>query len=251
MSIQKDWFLDEQLWLEFYQTMFSEQQFELAAEQVPYIIQLCGTQAEKILDLACGPGRHVLPLAAAGYTVTAVDTSDYLLGRLKEALAATAISDQVEIVATDMRQFSRDNSYDLVLSMWTSFGYFDHLGDDLKVLQNVYASLRDGGKFLLDVAGKEYILHNYEPVLVRELEGEDLLIEQPVLCDNLSRLENDWTLVSGENVYRAQFALNIYTAVELQNLLFEAGFSAVQIFGDLEGSEYDLDSDRLIILASK
>ena len=213
MATAKDWFLDEQLWLEFYQTMFSAQQFTLAAEQIPQIIQLTGQQPEKILDLACGPGRHVLPLAKHGYAVTAVDTSKYLLNRLADTISATKTSAQVEIVNADMREFKRSDSFDLVLSMWTSFGYFDHPGDDQLVLQNVYQSLHEGGKFLLDVAGKEYIIHNYEPVLVRELENNDVLIEQPVLTDNLSRMENDWTLVAGDSVYRARFSLNIYTKI--------------------------------------
>ena len=156
-----DWFLDEQLWLEFYPAMFSPEQFELAAEQIPQIFQLTGTHAKNILDLACGPGRHILPLAETDCKVTAVDASAYLLGKLEENLESINPGHPVEIVRADMREFTRPESFDLILSMWTSFGYFENPGDDQKVLKNVYQSLTDGGKFLLDVAGKEYILHNY------------------------------------------------------------------------------------------
>ncbi|MCF6262376.1 MAG: class I SAM-dependent methyltransferase [Xanthomonadales bacterium] len=249
--MNSDWFLDEQLWLEFYATMFSPEQFALAAEQIPQIIQLTGISTANILDLACGPGRHILPLAELGYPLTAVDTSAYLLGILDDKLEATPHQHSVEIIRADMRKFIRPKSFDLILSMWTSFGYFQAPGDDLKVLDNVYQSLTTGGKFLLDVAGKEYIIHNYEPLLTREISPTELLIEQPILLDNLSRLDNEWTLVSKDKVFRASFSLNIYTAVELQDRLLAAGFSTVQIFGDLDGSEYDLDSDRLILLATK
>lgn len=249
--MNSDWFLNEQLWLEFYPTMFSPEQFSQAAEQIPQIFQLTGSSMSNILDLACGPGRHVLPLAELGYQLTAVDTSAYLLGILEDKLETTTHQHYVEIVRADMREFIRPESFDLILSMWTSFGYFEYPGDDQKVLENVYQSLTAGGKFLLDVAGKEYIIHNYEPLLTREISPTELLIEQPILLDNLSRLDNEWTLVSAEKVFRASFSLNIYTAIELQDRLLAAGFSTVQVFGDLDGSEYDLDSDRLILLATK
>ncbi|MBE9548632.1 MAG: class I SAM-dependent methyltransferase [Proteobacteria bacterium] len=249
--MNNDWFLDEQLWLEFYSAMFSPAQFALAAEQIPQIFQLTGSRASNILDLACGPGRHVLPLAELDCKVTAVDASAYLLGKLEENLQVTKSIHPVEIIRADMREFLRPESFDLILSMWTSFGYFENPGDDQKVLENIYQSLAEGGKFLLDVAGKEYIIHNYEPLLTREMGNADLLIEEPILLDNMSRLDNQWTLVSGENVFRTSFSLNIYTAVELQDRLFAAGFSTVQVFGDLDGCEYNLDSDRLILVATR
>lgn len=246
-----DWFLDEQLWLEFYPAMFSAEQFALAAEQIPQIFQLTGYQSGNILDLACGPGRHVLPLAEHNCKVTAVDTSAYLLDKLEKNLQSAKPMQPVEIIRADMREFLRPESFELILSMWTSFGYFENYGEDQKVLENIYQSLTNGGKFMLDVAGKEYIIHNYEPLLTREMGDSDLLIEEPILLDNLSRLDNQWTLITGDKVFRTSFSLNIYTAVELRDRLFVAGFSTVQIFGDLDGSEYNLDSDRLILVATK
>ena len=249
--MNSDWFLDEKLWLEFYPAMFSAEQFSLATDQISQIFQLTETKPQTVLDLACGPGRHVLPLVEYGCKVTAVDTSGYLLERLAENLGHSEAKIEPELIQADMREFVRTDSFDLILSMWTSFGYFQHPGEDQNVLENVYKSLHKGGKFLLDVAGKEYIIHNYEPLLTREMEDSSLLIEEPILLDNLSRLDNQWTLVSGDQVYRASFSLNIYTAIELRDRLQQAGFSTVQIFGDLDGSEYDLESDRLILLATK
>jgi len=231
--------------------LFPNSHFEQAETQIEQILTLIGVQPEMVLDLACGPGRHVLPLAKQDFSVTGVDASAYLLGLLQAELNQFSIPPRVELFQADMRDFKRNAEFDLILCLWTSFGCFEHGADDQRVLENVCASLREGGRFLLDVVGKEYIVHNFEPISARELDHSDVLIEQHELLDYMSRMNSRWTLVSGDRIHRASFSLNIYSAVELQDRLFAAGFSSVQIFGDLEGREYDLDADRLILLAGK
>jgi SAM-dependent methyltransferase len=244
-----DWYFDEQLWKEFYSCMFSPAQFELAEEQVEQITSLIGRQPERVLDLACGPGRHTLPLLRNGCKVTAVDTSPFLMNDLMQRLDAESL--QADVVHADMRSFRRDNSFDLAVCLWSSFGYFEAPEDDRKVLTNIFNSLRDNGQFIIDTVGKEYMLRQLEPVHVREFDDGGVLFERPQLVNNCSRIINDWTLVRDGEVFRTSFSHTVYSAVELQDRLFAAGFTSVAVYGDLGGSEFDADSDRLVVVAGK
>src|SRR5687767_12212087 len=118
-----EWFEDESFWEDFYPTMFGEERFEAATEQVEKILALTAFQGRDVLDLCCGPGRHSVLLAKRGFRVTAVDRTPFLLDKAKER--GEADDAQVEWVLQDMRDFARPNSFDLVLNLFTSFGYFD------------------------------------------------------------------------------------------------------------------------------
>jgi hypothetical protein len=150
-----------------------------------------------------------------------------------------------------MREFSRPGGFDLILSMWTSFGYFDDPEDDLSVLEHCHANLRDGGALLIDVVGKEIIVRDIKPVHLTEFDDGALLIERPVLQANMTRYSNEWILVRGEHAWRAEWHHNLYAASELEGLMVEAGFGEVAIFGSLDGDEYDMESDRLIMVGWK
>ena len=244
-----DWYFDEKLWKEFYGCMFSPAQFVVAEEQVKQIAALIGREPVRVLDLACGPGRHTLPMLRAGYHVTAVDTSPFLMNDLMSRLDSESL--HADVVHADMRSFQRNSAFDLAVCLWSSFGYFEAVDDDRKVMANVYKSLDDHGQFIIDTVGKEYMLRQLEPVHVREFDDGAVLFERPQLINNCSRIINDWTLVRDGKVYRTQFSHTVYSAVELQDRLFDAGFTSVAIYGDLDGSEFDADSDRLVVIAGK
>ena len=97
-----------------------------------------------MLDLCCGPGRFSIELAKRGFRVTGVDRTRFLLGKAKSREKKAGV--KVEWVESDMRDFVRPGAFDLALSMFTSFGYFDDKADDLRVLRQVCESLKPGGE---------------------------------------------------------------------------------------------------------
>lgn len=229
--------------------MFSEAQFNEAAEQVPRLLARLGLERGTVLDLGCGPGRHALPLARAGLEVTAVDTSAYLLGGLETRADIEGVT--VETVQADMRVFERPGAFDAVLLMWTSFGYFEDEADHGRVLDRVAASLKPGGRLLLDLVGLETLIRDLQPVHCTEYEDGRLLVERPVLTEANTRLENEWLLIDQDRVFRREWSHRVWSAGELTRLIEAHGLTVTAIDGDLDGTPYDLESDRLIVIAER
>ncbi|MFU8876715.1 MAG: class I SAM-dependent methyltransferase [Wenzhouxiangellaceae bacterium] len=243
-----DWYEDETFWRTFGPLMFSDQQFNEAEDQVRALIaRLELKPGDRVLDLGSGPGRHALPLARAGLEVTALDSTAGLLAELGRRADDGQLN--IERVHQDMREFRRPESFDAVLVMWTSFGYFEDEQDHLRVLEHARASLRPGGLLVLDLVGLETLCRTLEPVHLTEYDDGRLLIERPLLVDHNTRLENEWLLIDGESVRRATFSHRVWSAGEIACLLDQAGFAVEAIDADLDGTPYDLEAERMWVIA--
>lgn len=247
--MRSEWFNDESFWIETYPHVFPEQSFEAADQEVEQILALANFSGDSVLDLCCGPGRHSIPLAERGMEVTGVDASSFLLTKAKERAEAKQV--RVEWVREDMRRFARPHNYDLVLNLFSSFGYFDDRDDDLKVLTNIYQSLKQGGSLLLDLMGKEWLARNIQPCRADQAPDGSIRLDRPEVFDDWTRVKSTWTLIKGETARTFQICLSLYSGQELRTSLEEAGFAEVQLFGDLEGGQYGLRAKRLIGLAHK
>ena len=163
-----DWFADEAFWAEVYPFEFPDPVIDAGVAQVDKALAIGGVRGGDALDLGCGPGRHAIPLARHGFRVTGVDLSSFHLARARERSTAAGLA--IELVQSDMRAFVRAEGFDLALSIFTSFGYFDDPADDLRVLQNVQRSLRPGGvritsQMTVEIEGQD------KPALVAETMG--------------------------------------------------------------------------------
>lgn len=150
-----------------------------------------------------------------------------------------------------MRDFTRPGAYDLALSMFTSFGYFEDPREDVAVLSNVFTSLRAGGAFLIEMNGKEVLARKYMPSSVDELPDGSTLIEKRQIQDGWARIANEWTLIKKGKVRSFKFHINIYSGQELRDRLERVGFVDVKLYGSLDGAPYDVDAKRLIAVARK
>src|SRR5262249_11883411 len=151
----KEWFDNDSYWRETFPFMFPPQRIAVADESMRRALRLVRMRRGDALDLCCGPGRCSVALAKRGFTVTGVDRTRFLLDKARAAAKAARV--RIEWVQQDMRDFVRPSAFDFALSMFTSFGYFENPGQDADVLRNVFLSLRPGGKFLIDVMGKEVL----------------------------------------------------------------------------------------------
>jgi hypothetical protein len=150
-----------------------------------------------------------------------------------------------------MRDFLRPESFDLVLSMLTSFGYFDRKDEDRLVLRNMFASLKAGGVCLIDLAGKEQIARIFQPTTSEKLANGDILIQRHATADGWSRMRNEWILVRHGRARTFKFQHTIYSAQELSDRLAEAGFKQIRVYGNLNGEPYGPDAQRLIVVGRR
>jgi len=245
--LSDDWYLDDEFWCNFGSLMFNADTFARGEEEVQQLLALLEAAPETVLDLGCGPGRHALPLSDAGLKVTAVDTSPSLLEQLEAERAGRAI----EIIRADMREFERPQAFDLIIVMWTSFGYFHDEADHARVLTNIGSSLKRGGRLLLDLVGLEYLCRNLQPVHLTEYDKGRILVERPTLTENMTRLENEWMLIDGDHVHYHEFSHRVWSAGEIQALLESAGLTVEVFYGSYDGDPYDLEAERLIVIARR
>jgi SAM-dependent methyltransferase len=205
-------------------------------------------EGESVLDLCCGPGRHSLELARRGFVVTGVDKTPRYLERAKAAAHQEGLS--VEFVQEDMRRFCRPDAFDVAINFYTSFGYFEDKAEDGQVLKNLFASLKPGGRLLMELMGREVLAMIFRERDWLERDGVFLLEERNVE-DNWTWIKNRWIVF--KNGKKKEFALNLrlYSAVELAALLESVGFEEVRSFGDVSGSAYDHSAKRLVLASRK
>ena len=230
-----EWFETEAFWEKTYPLMFPESRFAETPREIDELVALVAGEPKDALDLCCGPGRASVELARKGMNVTGVDLSAFMLEKARTRAAAAGAT--VEWVRSDMREFLRPGAFDLALSLFTSFGYFESREDNLKVLTNVRRSLRPGGAFVMQLMNKERLARVFAPVAVME-NGEKMLVERRRVLPGWSRLENTWYVIGGGRYETFTLRHWIYSGEELGSLLVQAGFASVSLYGSFTGAPF-------------
>jgi SAM-dependent methyltransferase len=244
-----EWFDDDSFWKDLYPVMFPSERIDAATEEVDKILLLAKLKKGTVLDLCCGPGRHSVALAKRGFKVTGVDRTKFLLNKAKAR--ARKAKAKVEWIQRDMRDFVRSESFDLVLSMFTSFGYFDDERQDMGVLKNILDSLRPSGCILIDTIGKERLARIFQPTTSDVLPNGALLVQRHEALDDWTRMGNEWIIINKGKTKSYKFHHTIYSGQELKDRLEQAGFNDIRLYGNLGGDSYGPNAQRQIAVASK
>ncbi|TDR23810.1 class I SAM-dependent methyltransferase [Marinicella litoralis] len=243
------WFDNNEMWEVFYDCMFDRESFAVAKTQCQQIINLVDHPVKSVLDMACGPGRHVLGFAAMNIETTGVDLSGYLLNQAANQIDHEKLS--ANLVHSDLLAYQPNNKFDLITNLFTSFGYYNNPAENQQVLNNAYQWLNPKGTFIIDTFGKEQAAHAMEPVHCTEYDNGDLRFERPLLVDNMNIYSNEWILVRDNQAHRWEYEHFVYTAQELTAMLLQAGFKNIEIYGSLNKADYDLSAERLVAVARK
>ena len=123
--------------------------------------------------------------------------------------------------------------------------------DDIDVLENVLTSLKPGGIFLIDVMGKEILAKIYQPTISVVLDDGTMVVQRPEIFDDWTRVCNEWIIIKGSQAKTFKFHHTIYSGQELKDRMEQVGFASIKLYGSLDGSPYDSNAQRLIILGSK
>ncbi|PIQ97713.1 MAG: D-alanine--D-alanine ligase [Nitrospinae bacterium CG11_big_fil_rev_8_21_14_0_20_56_8] len=202
-------------------------------DQVIGILKL--SPQDKILDLCCGQGRHSLEFARRGFlNVTGFDRSHYLIQKAKDRSRSEGIG--VKFREGDARKlpFASD-TFDAVLILGNSFGYFESLQDDLKVLKEMRRVLKPWGRILLDIADGEFLKRNFQTRSWEWLDNDLFVCRERSLSLDGDRLVSREVVTQVEKgVIADQFyAERLYTQESISRLLAEAKFSSVTFPGQV------------------
>ncbi|MBN2379537.1 class I SAM-dependent methyltransferase [candidate division WOR-3 bacterium] len=224
---------------------------EHTAEQVEFVIKTLDLKREdNILDLCCGIGRHALELSRRGFVhVTGQDfTQEYL------EIASRKAKDEglsTEFLNSDMRRIPGYANLDAIYSWHTSFGYFENEAENEKVADAIGGALKQGGRFLLDLNNRDWVIRN---IAAKSWHGEtpNYILEDNHFDLATSTHHGEWTFINeyGKiSVKRMQ--LRQYSLHELIEIFARYGLRFIQAWGSIEGEPLTLDSRRMIILFSK
>ncbi len=182
----------------------------------------------EVLDLCCGQGRHTLELVRRGYAAEGLDRSHYLIQKARAAAKHEGF--RIRFKEGDARALPyKPDAFGAVLILGNSFGYFDSVEEDTRVLREVRRVLKPWGRILLDVTDGEYLKRNFQP---RSWEWVD---EQMFVCRERSLAADEERLVSREVITHVEkgvladqfYAERLYTRHDLTTLLEAAGFSEI------------------------
>jgi len=202
-----------------------------------------------ILDVACGTGRHTIPLTQDGYVVVGLDVSLNLLKIAKQRGAAFLVRGDMQFLP-----FKQD-TFTAAFSMDTSFGYLPSEEADRHSLAEVRRVLICGGLFVLDVFNREHIINKYASGrLVRERwEYPSFFLEQErSVSENGGKLYDRWDIYPKDEgqIRHFEHGVRLYQPLCLAELLTSAGFVVSATFGGYEEQQFSSTSSRLIIVAN-
>ena len=201
-----------------------------------------GGPGRTVLDLACGPGRHAAALARAGARVVGLDLSRALLCAARRRHAGP-------LVRGDMRRLPfRAAAFDVVVNLFTSFGYFASDAEHAAVIAEVARVLRPGGRFVLDYLNAPAVRAGLVPRDERLTGGSRVVQERRISEDGRYVVKS--IHVSGDSRTFTE-RVRLFERTELEALLAARGIRAEAVAGDYDGGSHSGESPRLILIGRR
>lgn len=231
----------------FYHKLYFERDEEEAREFITKLIkQLRPIANSRMVDVACGRGRHSRMLAAMGYQVTGFDLSQDSI-----VFAKKYESDNLEFFQHDMRLPCRVNYFDYAFNLFTSFGYFETKREHDDAIRTIAQSLKLGGSFVIDYLNVHFVEDNLVPNEIKVIGTtkfeihrwqdinhfyKKIIITDPLIFEPLQYTEKV-----------AKLSLGDFT-----DMLSYHQLQVMDVFGDYDLRRYDIKSTpRLIIVSRK
>jgi len=194
----------------------------------------------KILDLACGKGRHAIYLNQLGYDVTGVDLSENSILEAEKASTNT-----LRFKVHDMR-IKTEEKYDAVFNLFTSFGYFENEEDNFKTLLAIKESLTEYGFAVIDFMNTNYVLDNLVAEEVKTVDGIDFNIKRYAKDGHIFK-EIDFE--DDNKKFHFTEKVRALTLADFENMMEKADIFLLDIFGDYKLRKFfKNDSERLIMI---
>lgn len=242
MTVPAEWFRE---WFgEAYLALYPHRDEEEAADGVRLFLDHAGlADGARVLDLACGAGRHLARLRAAGLAAIGMDLSPPLL-----ADAAARPGVRGALVRGDMRALPfRDGAFDGLVNFFTSFGYFLSPEEDVRVIGEIRRVLGSGRPFMIDYLNAARVIERLEPETVSERAGRRVRQIRWVEGDHVfKKIEILGGGDADPDVYHER--VRLYRPEDLEALLGGHGLAVRRRYGSYEGGEFGPQAPRLILI---
>jgi len=241
---KKQWF---ELWFDspLYHILYKHRNQDEANHFIDNVIKKLEIDYGKILDLACGKGRHAYYLAQKGFDTIGVDLSPESIQYANTMYKL----DNLEFYVHDMRLPFRINYFDYIFNIFTSIGYFNDLKENEKVFEAMHAVLKDGGYILIDFMNAEKVINNLTERETKEIDGYKFYIRKAVENGKIIKYIN---IEKEEKVWMFKEEVQALMQHHFHQFLNNTGFTLVKEYGDYDLNKFNpKKSGRYILLAKK
>lgn len=240
---KREWFAE---WFDttYYHTLYQNRNDE---EATVFIENLCHflkfPKNSKIIDLACGKGRHSFVFNKLGFHVLGLDLSSNSIEAAKKMENET-----LHFAVHDMRNPIQNFEPNAIFNLFTSFGYFDNLEDNFKVIQSISNSLPQNGFLIIDFMNANKVASNLVQRETKKINDITFNIERQ---NSGSHFFKKIEVIDKDSSFHFQEKVQYIELNDFKNLL-EPFFYIENTFGDFELNSFDpITSDRLILICRK
>ena len=246
-------------WAEVYDSVYS-----YVRDDIRFYIEAAREAGGPVLELGCGTGRVSLPIAEAGIDVVGLDFSEAMLDVARRKMRRLAPgSGQLKLHCADMRDFSLDSRFNLIIIPFRGFLSLLTVDDQLRTLENVRRHLAPGGKFVFNIFVPDVnmlvqegdVPFHFRDVTVAET-GQRFVLWHQSRYDNHNQIIDARIIIETlddhgavvRRLYR-DFQLRYVYRWEMHHLLRTCSFEVMALYGDFDGSPFDESSTEMVWVA--
>ena len=236
---KSEWYLD---WFNspFYHLLYKERDSSEATYFMNNLInKLQIDKNSSILDLACGRGRYSLYLSNIGHKVTGIDISKENISEAKKNE-----SDKLNYILHDMR-YPLNQKFDLILNLFTSFGYYEKDADNLSVIKSIKSNLKTDGQAVIDFFNIDYILDNLVEKEEKNIDKTKFIINRYLENDLLVK---DISILLNNKSYKFQEKVKAYRMDDFLAMFKNCNLKLKEIYGDYKLNSFNKNSSNRLIM---
>ncbi len=244
-SSENNWFAS---WFDspFYHKLYANRDLKEAELFIQNLVKYFDLKPhQKVLDLACGKGRHAFFLSKFGLDVTGLDLAPNSIAEAQ----SNFVSDALKFDVHDMRKVYKNEKFDFIFNLFTSFGYFDQESDNLKVLNSIFEMLSPKGTLVIDFMNAQKVTQELVLEETKTMEETVFNIKRSFSGKHIFKQIN---FEDGAEKYSYTERVQALFLNDFKNLLEQANFELLAFFGDYNLNNFDeTNSPRLILIAKK
>lgn len=240
MTTNKEWFAS---WFNtnYYHILYKHRDDTEAQEFIQNLVSFLNIKKDdKLLDLACGKGRHSIYLNKLGFNVVGADLSKNSINFAKQYE-----NNSLRFIEKDMRD-KLNLKYDVIFNLFTSFGFFEDDNEDIKVLKNIKNGLNNNGVAVIDFMNAKKVILNLVPEETQIIDGINFKITRSVKNGFIVKEINFYADDEHHTYFEKVKMLNL---AKINSYLNSVGFKIKHTFGNYNLEKFNEESsDRLILV---